>query len=191
MTNTATEQKKSLLQRVRETYRKYCHAREANKSVHDFTKAYKEAHPGVPRAYQNVNLSEFRWTSKSFTLGVFEKIVKMVQRPEMRESIVHDLDAIATGNTKGERVGYVQNRLGYTIFREVTGSPYAYPQYASLVKVQDVINRNFLDLIYKGVCVYKNAPVEIREKFNKAVMPRIKKEKAIEVPHVEQKWSGR
>lgn len=171
------EQKKSFLQRIRDAYRKRRQEHKEDKEIDEFLKGYEVR--GVPKSYRDVDLSEFKWTSKSFTLGVFEKIVKMVRHPQVRENIVHDLDAIATGNTGDERVGYIQNRLGYTIFREVTGEPYAFPRFASLVKVQDLINRNFLDLIYKGVFVYKNAPQEVREKFNKAVLPRVKKEKVV------------
>ncbi|MBQ4471901.1 MAG: hypothetical protein II942_01465 [Alphaproteobacteria bacterium] len=175
MTNTAVEQKKSFLQRIRDAYRKRRQEREEDKAFDDFLRAPR----GVPASYRDVDLSEFKWTSKSFTLGVFEKIVKMVRHPQVREGIVRDLDAIATGNTGDERVGYIQNRLGYTIFREVTGEPYGFPKFECLIKVQDIINRNFLDLIYRGIFIYKNAPQEIREKFNKAVLPRIKKEKVV------------
>ena len=171
MTDTAVEQKKSFLTRIREAYRKRHQERQEDKELDDFLSS---SH-GVPASYRDVDLSEFKWTSKSFTLGVFKRIVKMVRHPQVREGIVRDLDAIATGNTADERVGYIQNRLGYTIFREVTGEPYGFPRFESLVKVQDIINRNFLDLIYKGVFVYKNAPQEVREQFNKAVLPRVKK----------------
>ena len=172
------EKKKNFLMRLRDAYlqqRQEC--REDKELL---------AHPqGVPKFLKNADPSEFRWTNKSFTLGVFKKIVKMVRHPEMRENIVHDLDAIATGKTGDERLGYIQNRLGYTIFREVTGKPYSVPMYASLVKVQNVINHNFLELIYKGIFAYKNAPTEIREKFNKAVLPKVKKEKVV-APNISQ-----
>ena len=164
------EKKKNFLMRLRDAYLQRRQERREDKEL--------LAHPqGVPEFLEYADPSEFRWTSKSFTLEVFKKIVKKVRHPEMRENIVHDLDAIATGKTGGERVGYIQNRLGYTIFREVTGKPYGFPRYASLVKVQDVINHNFLELIYKGIFAYKNAPTEIREKFNKAILPKVKKEK--------------
>jgi len=175
------EKKKSFLTRLREAYRKRCEERQKDKEFDAFLRAPR----GVPKSYQNVNLDEFKWTSKSFTLGVFKRIVKMVRHPQVRENIVNDLDAIATGNTGDERVGYIQNRLGYTIFREVTGEPYSFPRFASLVKVQDVINRNFLDLIYKGIFVYKNAPAEIRKEFNKAVLPKVKKERVV-APNISQ-----
>ena len=175
MADTNIEQKKSFLERIREAYRKRRQDRKEDKELDDFIGGPH----GVPKSYRDVDLSEFKWTSKSFTLGVFERIVKMVRHPQVRENIVHDLDAIATGNTGDERVGYIQNRLGYTIFREVTGEPYGFPRFESLVKIQDIINRNFLDLIYRGIWVYKNAPAEVREKFNKAVMPRVKKGKVV------------
>lgn len=182
----AIEQKKSFLMRIRDAYRKHRQERKED----DKFDVFLQGAQGVPKSYRNVNLSEFKWTSKSFTLGVFEKIVKMVRDPETRKSIVHDLDAIAVGNTGSERIGYVQNRLGYTIFREVTGEPYGFPRFESLIKLQDIINRNFLDLIYRGIFVYKNAPAEAREKFNKAVMPRVKKEKVV-APNVSQQQNVR
>ena len=172
------EKKKNFLMRLRDAYLQRRQERREDKEL--------LAHPqGVPEFLKYADPSEFRWTSKSFTLGVFKKIVKMVRHPQVRENIVHDLDAIATGKTGDERVGYIQNRLGYTIFREVTGEPYGFPRYASLVKVQDVINHNFLELIYKGIFAYKNAPTEIREKFNKAVLPKVKKEKVV-APNISQ-----
>lgn len=175
------EKKKNFLMRLRDAY---LQRRQERKKDDEFD-AFLQEPRGVPKSYRNVNLSEFRWTSKSFTLGVFEKIVKMIRHPQARENIVHDLDAIATGKTGDERMGYIQNRLGYTIFREVTGEPYSVPMYASLVKVQNVINHNFLELIYKGIFAYKNAPTEIREKFNKAVLPKVKKEKVV-APNISQ-----
>jgi len=184
-TKQAIKQKKTFLQRIRDEYRKFREDRKIKKEMAQDSKDYAKEHPGIPRQYQNVNLSEFRWTSKSFALGVFERIVKMVRHPNVREMIVHDLNAIATGNTENERVGYIQSRLGYTIYREVTGNPYTYPIYASLVTPADIIKRNFMNLIYRGIWVYKNAPVEAREKFNKAVMPRVKKEKVV-APNVSQ-----
>ena len=175
MTDTNIGQKKSFLQRIRDAYRKCCQKRKEEKEFGDFLSAPR----GVPASYRNVDLSEFKWTSKSFTLGVFEKIVKMVCHPQVREGIVRDLDAIATGNTGDERVGYIQNRLGYTIFREVTGEPYGFPRFETLIKVQDIINRNFLDLIYRGIFVYKNAPQEAREKFNRSILSRDKRGKVV------------
>lgn len=186
MTDTDVAQKKNFLARIRDAYRK---RRQERKKDDEFD-AFLQEPRGVPKSYRNVNLSEFRWTSKSFTLGVFEKIVKMIRHPEAREMIVHDLDAIATGNTGDERAGYIQNRLGYAIFREVTGMPYTYPIYAAFVTPKDIIKRNFLDLIYKGIFVYKNAPAEAREKFNKAVMPRVKKGKVV-APNVAQQQDVR
>ena len=189
-TTQAIEQKKTFLQRVRDKYRRFREDRKIKQELAQDSKEYAKEHPGIPHQYRNVNLSEFRWTSKSFALGVFEKIVKMVRHPEVRESIVHDLSGIATGETENERVGYVQSRLGYTIYREVTGNPYTYPMYASMVTPADLIKRNFMNLIYMGIWVYKNAPVEAREKFNKAVMPRVKKEKVV-APNVSQQQSVR
>ena len=151
---------------------------------------HAETHPGVPRQYRNINMSEFKWTSKSFTLGVFEKVVKLVRDPNMRTHIVDELNAIATGNVDHSELHYTQNRLGFTIYREVTGYPYTYSIYASLVQPADIIKRNFLNLIYRGISVYEKAPAEAREKFNKAVMPRVKKEKVV-APNVAQQQNVR
>jgi len=143
---------------------------------------------GVPKKFQKVDLDEFKWTSPSFTLESFQKILLRVEDQEARLHIMRDLDALATKKTKddkqeervdGEPVGYVRNCLGYTIFREVTGKPYGYPRYAEFVKMQDIVDRNFLDLIRKGILTYEKASPEVREKFNKAVMPRVKKGKVV------------
>ena len=139
---------------------------------------------GVPKKFEKADPNEPKWTNSSFMLASFQGILMCIRKPEDRSRVIQDLDAITTKVEKdgvgedvvnGEKVSYLRTRLGYTIFREVTGEPYGWPKYECFVKVQDIVNRNFLGLIHKGIQAYEEASPEVRAKFNKAVMPRVKK----------------
>ena len=154
-----TEQKKTFWQRVGDAFG--FHPKD------EFMEEYKRMHPDIPRKFKSPEK-----TTKPIALGMFKQIVKLVRDPEARLMVMSELDTLATDTAHTERAWYIQTRLGYTIYREVTGNPYCYPQYASLVRLKDLIASNFLDTIYKGIDVYKNASSEARAKFNGAVLTK-------------------
>ena len=178
---TTIEQKKSFLQCVRSAYlthrQKREIARREAKEFHDFLKDFFQSR-GVPKKFAKTDSNDIQPFGDTFALKTFQAIIKCI-KPEDRPSVVRQLNNLATGQTGKETVGYVQERLSFDIFREVTHEPYTYPQYAQFVKVEDVIKRNFLDLICKGIQAYKRATPEARIKFNKAVTPRTKRAKVI------------
>ena len=163
--------------------------RRENKEFRDFWKDFLR-NRGVPKKFQSVETENGQLLNAVGTLKTFQSIVKYIRPAEDRMTVVRQLNNIVTGQTGGEDVGYVQQRLGYYIYREVTGEPYTSPRYASLISMNDVINSNFLNLICRGICAYKNASPENRIKFNKAVTPRVKKGNVVD-PIIQQQQNVR
>lgn len=191
------EEKKNYLKRLKDQfYARWSEAkqrasdrRRENREFKEFWKDFLE-NRGVPKEFRDINLRDVRWFNDAVVLKTFQSIIKHLQAPEYKQSVVQRLDSLVTGQTGDESVGYVQQRLGYDIFRNVTGKPYAYPRYAQLVREDDIVNLNFLELIGKGIQAYKRADLETRIKFNKAVTPRVKKAKVV-APKIQQQQSTR
>ncbi len=197
MTDKNDAEKKNQLRRLKDEFyarlseakQRAADQRRKNREFKEFWKDFLK-NRGVPKEFRNINLRDSRWLDDKAVLKTFQSIIKHLQAPEYRQSVVQRLDSLVTGQTGDETVGYVQQRLGYDIFRNVTGKPYAYPKYAQLVRAEDIVNRNFLDLICKGIQVYKRADSETRIRFNKAVTPRVKKEKVV-APIIQQQRNVR
>ena len=116
-------------------------------------------------------------------LWTFQQVIRKVHEPETRQMIVRGLTRLAEAKEgeliDGEPISYHRSRLGYDIYRETTGMPYCQPKYVSFVTLKDIKNRHFMELIHDGIRTYERAPKEERERFNMAVMPRVKEEKVV------------
>ena len=178
-------QKKSFLQRVRDEYKRYRGNRKLDKEFKRDLKELDAERQGVPREYRHINLNEFKWTSPSFMMDSFRKIVSAAKNPDARQMIVDELTALTSGRAGKIEERQLYNRLVYRIFREVTGEPYCVPMFESQKTKEDIKNENFLNLISRGVAVYRKAAPEVREEFNRGVLPNVKKGKVV-VPVISQ-----
>ena len=144
------------------------------------------SHPhGVPKAFQRLNPSELRWTiDPHFVLSVFQKAILSVQDPQTRLLIINNLTNLATSNTSQPE----HNRfcLQTQIFRGVTGYHYGEPSRGRFITHEDVQDQDFFRMIHFGICAYENTSPEKREKFNKAVMPDVKKQNIAVPPRLQQ-----
>lgn len=152
-------------------------AREERKEFNDFWRDFLKER-GVPKAFKNINPRDNKWMNDMVVLKTFQDAVKKIDSKD-RPTIVQYLNDMVTNNASSEGRGYFQQRLGYEIFRRVTGESFGSPRFSSMMTVEDVQKRNFFDFIHKGIVAYKHAPAEIREKFNKAVLPKVKKERVV------------
>lgn len=144
----------------------------------------------IPRAFKNVNPLDMRWAaSPQNALVLFQKIVASIQEPQRRVSILDNLVQLTDTKNHPDIMGdrmYLQDQ----IFRGVTGHHYGVPIHVYLSHTftqDDLQNRDFFRLIGIGIHSYESALPETREKFNKAVMPNVKKQN-VAVPYRLQQY---
>ena len=171
-TNQQIEQKKSFLQRIRAAYQKRCQERKEDREFHHILREYIPCN--IPRSFRRYTPSDKRFTEKpQLALALFQKMIQSIRDPEVRLSIINNLCLLTT--SPGADIEYEREKLNFQIFYGVTRTHFAYPLRASSVTYQDIQNRDFFHLIGMGVCAYEKATSQKRDRFNKAVMPNVKK----------------
>ena len=159
-----------LTQKIRQVKERIQETPEQKKS-RELAEEWRER--GVPRAFREVDPKKIQELRGEDILKTFQAIVKHCHSPVDKRYVVQSLNNIVTGKTGDETVGYVQERLGFDIFRSVTNRPYTTPLYVQFDTVEDIIKRNFMSMIRGGICAYKKADSETRAKFDKAVLSSI------------------
>lgn len=162
-----------ILDPVHAALRRYTQVRQERKQDKDLAAELEPRQ--IPRPFRNANASEFRWTSPSFMMASFQKLILAVRNQDARKLIVNELTVLTSDSEDKVEEIYLLNHLIYTIYREVKGEPYCQPELASLKTKDDIDNQNFFELIGKAVGTYKKATPETRAEFNKAVLPNVKK----------------
>lgn len=173
--------------RVGEVKQHVLERRRENREFRDFWRDFLRDR-GVPAEFRVAKLGDVQHLDNAVALETFQSIIKHVESPEDRRLFVRHLDNIATGQTGTEKVEDAQQRLRFDIFKNVTGECYTFPKPSNYITQEDIMKSNFWNLIYRGISAYKQANVETRIEFNKAVMPRVKKAKFV-VPQILQQQS--
>ena len=128
---------------------------------------------GVPKQFRSLDPTQL--DVRDHMLKIFQKVIQSIPRAANKEFVMSGLDQCCnTYMTKknDEDPHYLRNQIIYTIFREVTGQPYSQPRFVSMVKNEDVINSQFLELISHGVGAYLSATPEERCDFSKGIFDK-------------------
>lgn len=167
MTDPIVQKKISYLQRIRRAL---------------FIKQKTQQKPGIPKFFQKITPTDLHWISHPKNmLPLFQKIILSI--PESQRLLVLDgLNALPHSKDPSEDRFYVQDE----IFRGVTGYYYfkLLPPY--LISPAGLKEKKFYWLIRSGILAYEKAPLEKRKKFNKAVMPNVKKQNVVVPQRLQQ-----
>jgi len=144
--------------------------------------------PGIPKAFRKIDLANIHWfTRPQSMLSVFQKILLSIKSTRMRLDVLNNLVRL-TDKTDKPYIEGDRMRLQDQIFRAITGTHFAYPITTRMVSHDDIQNRDFFRLIGMGLHVYENIDSNLRDQFNKAVMPNVKKQNIV-VPYRLQQYN--
>ncbi len=163
----------------------------AFKPLHPVSEFSKLPPPSIPKAFRNIDPSDSRWTVYPHRiLPVFQKMMMYIKDPMRRIAVLNDLIILIDSTSKPYIEGH-RMHLQDQIFRGITGRHYGEPidpstRFSSITH-EDLQSRDFFRLIGMGIHAYENMPAEKREEFNRAVMPKVKKQR-IDVPYRLQQY---
>ena len=177
MTNELLQKKVSYLERLRRAFKTLKNVDKKTRSI-------------VPKAFKNIDPSDMHWAARPQNmLALFQKMIVFVPEPQRRLAIIDGLINL-TENHKHPDIDGERAFLQDQIFRGVTGHHFTEPFYSyqtQTVSHNDLENRDFFRLIFFGIRAYEGLSPEKREKFNKAVMPNVKKQNVV-VPYRLQQY---
>lgn len=164
-----------------------------------FSRAFKPVKPvtplgekptvTIPRAFRNIDPSDQRWAQPQRLMPVFQKMLMHIPETSRRVAVLNNL-IILTDSTNKPYIDGHRMSLQDQIFRGITGHHYGEPLTgASFYKIthDDLQSRDFFRLIGMGIHAYESISPEKRERFNQAVMPKVKKQD-ITVPYRLQQY---
>ena len=168
------ENKTSYLKRVRALFRK-------TKSPYEKREAY------IPRSFRNIDPSDVRWTTRPQNMvSLFQKMIMHIQDPQRRVAVLNNL-VILTDSPNSPYIDGHRMHLQDQIFRGITGCHFGEPLRFAEATHSDIQERDFFRLIGMGIDAYETLPSEKKHKFNKAVMPKVKKT-SVELPYRLQQY---
>ena len=143
--------------------------------------------PKIPRAFRNIDPSDTRWSMRPQNMmSLFQKMIMHIQDPQRRVAVLNNLIILTDASEKPYIEGH-RMHLQDQIFRGVTGRHFGEPLRFAEVAHSDIQSRDFFRLIGMGIYAYESVSPEKRDQFNKAVMPKVKKQ-SVDVPYRLQQY---
>ena len=174
MTDPIVQKKISYLQRIRRAL---------------FKKQNSSQKPGIPKFFQKITPTDLQWIAHPTNmLPLFQKMILSIREPQERMSVLMHLVGLVDSK-KNPDVDYDRTCLQDEIFHAVTGSHYGVllPHQVHRMSHYTLQERDFFRLIFMGIQAYESMAPEKRDKFNKAVMPNVKKQNVV-VPYRLQQY---
>ena len=150
-----------------------------------FKKQHTQQQSGIPKFFLNIAPSDVHWIGHPQNmLPLFQKMILSIRNPQERMAILTNLVGLVDPKKKLD-IDDDRTFLQEQIFHAITGYDFTYPIKAYQKHTlfhYTIQNKDFFRLIGMGIRAYEDVSPEKQEKFNKAVMPDVKKQN-IAVPY--------